>query len=55
MRRFEDKFWNIFPYVFIPLWCVIFFGIIVALFNPRVIGEYHAQLLAPIIEKIKEK
>jgi hypothetical protein len=59
MRRFEDKFWDIFPYVFIPLWCVIFFGIIAfnifALFNPRVIGEYHAQLLAPIIEKIKEK
>jgi hypothetical protein len=37
----------------------MFFGIIAfnifALFYPRVIGEYNAQLLAPIIEKIKEK
>lgn len=54
----ENTFWKIFPYIFIPLWCVLFFGgisfWIFALFNPRVIGEYQAELLAPVIEKIKE-
>ena len=58
MSKFEDKFWGIFPYVFIPLWCLVFLGVIIffifALFNPRMIGEYNAELLAPIIEKIKE-
>lgn len=56
--KFENKFWDIFPYVFIPLWCVMFFGIIAfnifAFFNPRFIGEWQAELLAPVIEKIKE-
>lgn len=54
----ENTFWKVFPYIFIPLWCVMFVGIIsffiFTLFNPRIIGEYNAQLLAPIIEKIKE-
>ena len=58
MSKFESKFWGIFPYVFIPLWCLVFFGMITfwvfAVFNPRMIGEYNAELLAPIIEKIKE-
>lgn len=54
----ENTFWKVFPYIFIPLWCVMFVGgiafFIFVLFNPRVIGEHTAQLLAPIIEKIKE-
>lgn len=55
---FENTFWNIFPYIFIPLWCVMFFGIIFfaifAFLNPRVMGKHSAEFLAPIIEEIKK-
>lgn len=55
---FEKFMWGIFPYIF---W-TMFLGIILAffvnaylmVFHPRFIGEWNAELLAPIIEKIKE-
>jgi hypothetical protein len=56
--KFEKFMWGVFPYIF---W-IMFLGILLMffikaylmIFYPRFIGEWNAELLAPIIEKIKE-
>lgn len=56
--KFESFMWNIFPYIFWTIWIGMLLAFVVnaylVVFHPRFIGEWNAELLAPIIEKIKE-
>ena len=56
--KFETFMWNVFPYIFWTMWIGMFMVMVVTagmmVFNPRFVGEWNAELLAPIIEKIKE-
>jgi hypothetical protein len=56
--KFEQFMWGVFPYIFWTMWIGMFLMFIVTagmtVFYPRFIGEWNAELLAPVIEKIKE-